>query len=281
MGKLRDLLRRSRPVTADLPTARLEKQPPAPPPVLAGNVQGIGTRERQEDSFALLNAADMEAFRQKGLFAVVADGMGGLADGKEASEAAISGFLQLFEHLTEDGDVPRQLVEGVYAVNEGLFQRFGGRSGTTAVAVRIKQGQLHWVSVGDSAIFLMRSGGVFQVNREHTCLNELYLQELGREPSDKARAETDEDARRLSSFLGMGTMPEVDNNRRPFLLQPGDVLLLCSDGISGVLTPPELMEAMRLPPDEGCRLLETMIGEKALPGQDNFTGIMISIQSKS
>ena len=125
----------------------------------------------------------------------------------------------------------------------------------------------------------MRSGGVFQVNREHTRLNELYLQELGREPSDKARAETDEDARRLSSFLGMGTVPEVDYNRRPFLLQPGDVLLLCSDGISGVLTPPELMEAMRLMPDEGCRLLETMIGEKALMAQDNFTGTMISIQS--
>ena len=143
MGKLRDLLRRSRRVTEDVPTARLEKRPPAPP-VLAGNVQGMGTRERQEDSFALLNAADMTAFRQKGLFAVVADGMGGLADGKEASEAAVSGFLQLFEHLTEDGDVSRQLVEGVYAVNEGLFQRFGGRSGTTAVAVRVFQGQLHW-----------------------------------------------------------------------------------------------------------------------------------------
>ena len=51
MGKLRDLLRRSRRVTEDLPTARLEKAAPAPPPVLAGNIQGVGTRERQEDSW--------------------------------------------------------------------------------------------------------------------------------------------------------------------------------------------------------------------------------------
>ena len=77
----------------------------------------------------------------------------------------------------------------------------------------------------------------------------------------------------------MPELREVDRNLRPFTLLPGDVLLLCSDGISGVLTPPELMEAMRLPPDEGCRLLETMVREKALPEQDNFTGIMIAIES--
>ena len=61
--------------------------------------------------------------------------------------------------------------------------------------------------------------------------------------------------------------------------RPGDVLLLCSDGISGVLTPAELREAMCLPPDAGCRLLETLVLEKGLPAQDNFTGTMISIQS--
>ena len=56
----------------------------------------------------------------------------------------------------------------------------------------------------------MRHGGVFQVNREHTRLNELYLEELSREPSDPARAESDEDARRLSAFLGMPELREAD-----------------------------------------------------------------------
>ena len=53
-------------------------------------------------------------------------------------------------------------------------------------------------------------------------------------------------------------------------------LLLCSDGVSGVLTPPELVEAMALRPEEGCALLEQMVLEKDLPAQDNFTGILIS-----
>lgn len=277
MGRISDFFRRSRRVTDDAPTQQL-RRPVSQAPILAGNVQGIGAREGQEDSFALVNASDPEAMARRGVFAVVADGMGGLADGKAISEAAVDGFLQLFQTLDETGDVPRQLLSGTCAINDALFQRFGGRSGTTAVAVWILRDRLHWISVGDSAIFLMRHGGVFQVNREHTRLNELYLEELSREPSDPARAESDEDARRLSAFLGMPELREADYNRRPFLLCPGDVLLLCSDGISGILSPAELKEAMSLPPDQGCRLLETFVEEKALPGQDNYTGILISYQ---
>lgn len=77
-------------------------------------------------------------------------------------------------------------------------------------------------------------------------------------------------------FVGIDRLTEVDGSLRPLPLQPGDVLLLCSDGISGVLTPPELMEAMGLPPDEGCALLETLVLEKQVPAQDNYTGIIIS-----
>ena len=58
-------------------------------------------------------------------------------------------------------------------------------------------------------------------------------------------------------------------------LEPGDGILLCSDGISGVLTPPELLEAMTLEPDEGCALLERMVLEKGIPEQDNYTGVLL------
>ena len=68
----------------------------------------------------------------------------------------------------------------------------------------------------------------------------------------------------------------MDYSLRPLPLQAGDRILLCSDGISGVLSPPELMEAMALEPDRGCSLLESMVLEKNLPEQDNYTGIIIS-----
>ena len=243
-----------------------------------GNLQGIGGRERQEDSFAIVNAADVAEQKRRGLFAVVADGMGGMLDGRQASEVAVAGLVQIFHDLDDDGDIPAQLREGVTAVSDGVFQHFGGRSGTTVVAARVRQGRLHWLSVGDSAIFLMRNGGVFQLNREHTCLNDLYLQELERETIDKQRAETDEEARALTSFVGRDCLEQIEVSLRPLLLEKGDVILLCSDGVSGVLTGPELMEAMSLPPDEGCKLLETLVLEKQVLEQDNYTGVMLSLQ---
>ena len=278
MGMFEKLFGRQRRVTED--NATVELPIPRGPALQVGNVQGVGARERQEDSFAVCNASDRSALEREGFFAVVCDGMGGMDSGNEASEAAVEAFLQLFHSLLAEGDIPRQLREGTLAVSDGIFQRFRGRSGTTAVAVRIQGGGLHWISVGDSAIFLKRGECVFQLNREQTCLNDLYLRELRQEPIQKERAEGDEDARRLTAFVGIDCLGQVDQSLRPWVLRDGDVILLCSDGISGVLSPAELREAMSLPRDEGCRLLETMVQEKALPGQDNYTGVMIAWKSE-
>ena len=277
MGMFDRLLRRQRRVTEENPTME-RPQGQRPAAVRVGNVQGVGQRERQEDSFAVLNASNAQELERRGLFAVVCDGMGGMEDGKESSEAAVEAFLQLFQSVLDEGDVPRQLREGALAVSDGIFQRFAGRSGTTVVAVRILRDTLHWLSVGDSAIFLKRGEGVFQLNEEQTCLNDLYRRELREDVIQKDRAGGDEDARRLTAGVGMQDLEAVDQSLRPWRLQRGDAILLCSDGISGILSPAELREAMSLPPDEGCRLLETFVEEKALPGQDNYTGILISYQ---
>ena len=251
-------------------------QDAAPPVLRVGNIQGIGGRERQEDSFAVRNSSDPEGQRRQGLLAVVADGMGGLAGGEYASQCAVDVLTQRFADWEGEPPAPNWLYAGAFAASEQVFGQFGGMSGTTLIAVHIKENLLYWVSVGDSAIFLMRSGGVFQLNREHTYLNRLYARELAEETIDKSRAERDEDARRLTSFVGIDHLKEVDLNLRPWILKRGDVLLLCSDGISGVLTLPELKEAMRLEPDAGCALLETMVLEKKIGEQDNYTGILIA-----
>lgn len=265
-----DLFRKQSPSPAapERPEALLA----GPPVFRAANVQGVGQRERQEDSFAILGAADPA---ERGIFALVADGMGGMADGKQASQWAAECFLQLFRER-EGEEIPGWFYRSVHAVSDSVYQRFGGRSGTTLVCVLIRDGCLHWLSVGDSAIYLCRSGGVFRLNREHTCLNRLLLQELGQECVEKERAFADPDAPRLTAFVGMNRLAEADLNLRPLALQSGDSLLLCSDGISGVLSPAELLEAMSLEAEAGCALLERMVLEKGVPGQDNYTGILIS-----
>lgn len=269
MGLFNDLFRRPASQTPESPTQTLEN----PPVLRAANLQGIGAREGQEDSFAILGASSPA---ESGLFALVADGMGGMLDGKAASEWAAECLLQLYQERLPGQPMPEWYYQTVHAVSDSVYQRFGGRSGTTLVSVHIQENSLHWLSAGDSGIFLSRNGGVFQLNREHTCLNRLYLQELEREVIDKRRVEADPDAPRLTSFVGMERLAEVDLSLRPLTLERGDALLLCSDGVSGVLTPPELLEAMALDPEEGCVLLERMVLEKGVPGQDNYTGILIA-----
>lgn len=250
-------------------------EPEAPPTIQAANVQGIGGREDQEDSFALLNVTDRDALERDGLFAVLADGMGGLSGGRAASQIAVEELCQAFRAGSGE-DIPAFLERAARNASRAVFDACGGQSGSTLLAAHWKDGLLHWVSVGDSAIFLSRNGGVFQLNREHTYLNTLYGEELDRDPICRQRAECHPDAHRLTAFVGMEELPDLDLSLRPLTLLRGDTLLLCSDGISGVLSPAELLEAMSLPPAEGCALLETMVLEKGLMEQDNYTGVLIT-----
>lgn len=87
---------------------------------------------------------------------------------------------------------------------------------------------------------------------------------------------TDPDAPRLTAFVGMARLAAADLSLRPLFLRRGDALLLCSDGLSGILTPAELLEAMGPDPEEGCAMLERMVLEKNVPEQDNYTGVLIA-----
>ena len=210
------LFSRGKPASEPVPE---EPTAPAEGPLTLriANLQGQGDRERQEDSFALVNPAQGELRDRQGLLALVADGMGGMEDGKAASQWAAERLLQLFQER-ETEDIPGWFYRSVHAVSDSVFQSFEGRSGTTLVAVHIREGLLHWLSVGDSAIFLARNGGVFQLNREHTCLNRLFLQKLEREVIEKERAVSDPDAPRLTSFIGIDRLTEVDLSLRPLTL---------------------------------------------------------------
>ena len=81
--------------------------PSGPPVLLAGNIQGIGGREGQEDSFALVNVSDQAGQETRGLLAAVADGMGGMADGKEASQSAVEDLLARNGIEAQDGVIYR------------------------------------------------------------------------------------------------------------------------------------------------------------------------------
>ena len=242
----------------------------------AANLQGRGTRERQEDAFAFANALDVTEILRKGLLAVMADGMGGLRDGREVSQTCVAQILSAFADLDPEGDLAGQLREWVDRVNGVLFDRFQGEGGTTLVACLFLRERLWWISVGDSGLYLLREGGLCRLNRDQNYLAQLRLSAIRDGRLDPEVGLDDPDGPRLSHFLGDEQVEEVDCALRPLLLREGDTLLLCSDGVSGVLEEEELETCLSAPTaEEACSRLEKAILAQARRNQDNYTALVI------
>ncbi len=243
---------------------------------LVSNLQQLGKRSSQEDSFALINALDVNAINEKGLFAIVADGMGGMKNGKLVSEEAVTGFVQRFHNLDREVDIPTQLLESIHNINELLSNKFKGEGGTTVAMVIIYKGMAYWASVGDSTIYLKRNGILVKLNKEHNYRSNLYLEEIYKEVINKDEVESNKDGARLSEFLGNRKVEEIDFNKKPLKLRKNDTLLLCTDGVSSFLDERLISDALNLSPDYACEQLCKLIDEKSMNNQDNYTALIIS-----
>ncbi|MGN0489770.1 MAG: PP2C family protein-serine/threonine phosphatase [Ruminococcus sp.] len=240
------------------------------------NLQGIGMRENQEDSFGFANVLDVTQIRDKGLLAVVADGMGGMEGGKTASDMAVNCIRAEFENLDYDSDIALQLKNCVEKANEKIHETLNGRGGTTVIACVFYKGKLYYVSVGDSYLYLKREGQLYHLNRKHNVMNDEYLSLVknGCMDSSIARENPEKDA--LTLFLGMEFVDESDYFRRPLSLESGDVVLICSDGVGGVLDDSTILSCLsRTTSQDMCEELENCILEKKRPHQDNYTALVI------
>lgn len=240
------------------------------------NLQGLGTRERQEDSFAFANALDVTEMRRKGLLAIVADGMGGLNNGKLVSDACVKSILSGFSEMDRERSLPRQLRDCVLSTSEQLYAQFQGDGGTTLVGALIFQENLHWISVGDSYIYLKRGHGLYRLNREQNLRTQMYLELIQSGNLDSTGADQDPDGSRLSEFLGRDALTDIDQSLRPLPLESGDRLLLCSDGAAGGLSEAVILACLEAErPDEACRRLEAEIKALEWVHQDNYTALVI------
>lgn len=240
------------------------------------NLQGIGKRAQQEDSFAFGNALDHEAISERGLLIAVADGMGGLRGGKAASETAVSSVLRSFEHFDMKGDIPGQLNGAVLHAGKLVYEKLQESGGTTIVLGLIYDEKLWFSSVGDSFLFLLRDRKLVRVNRSHNVQNRDYLDAILVGEMDAETAASDPERRAITQFLGMEQLEEADFFRRPLKLMPGDVLLFCSDGIGDVLDHASIEQCLSHgDPSEMCEELSKKIKEKNLEHQDNYTALIV------
>lgn len=243
-------------------------------------LQGIGRRKEQQDSFAYVNENDVVKCKREGLFAIVADGMGGLADGKQVSELVIDCMLRSFSELDYEGDFTEQLKAAAVQANNRAFQEYNSRGGSTLVACLLYNGKLWYVNVGDSALFLLRNGSLSQINVEQNSLTSDYrhLVHIGEMNPEDARSNPEKAA--LSHYMGMYDLDEVDAFLRPLPLKNGDALLICSDGISGFLRDDQIKQCMLSgSPRDVCSKLEEEVYRRAAKNQDNYTAVVIQCKS--
>lgn len=240
------------------------------------NLQGVGTRERQEDSFSILNAFDPEKARQKGFGFLVCDGMGGMKDGKVASETAIQSLRAYLDQLDMNGDIHDQLSRTIYAASSDVERILGGEGGSTLILGLIYHEHMYFASVGDSFLYLFRDGMLYQMNCFHTMKNDIYRDIIGEDTWNLDAARNHPEAPALSSFLGMTGLENIEVCHRSLPLKRGDTIMACSDGVAGTLSEAEIMQALSVAEISNIpAILENGIISYRKPNQDNYTAVIL------
>lgn len=234
-----------------------------------GNAQTIGRRAEQDDYFA-------SAVTKVGTLAVLADGISGVSNGRMASTLAVTMFSREFLKLDDAGDIPEFFHKASIVSNRAIMEQLGGAiGGTTLVAAVISDHRLHWGAVGDSLILLFRDGEFLPVNSKDTfesVLEARYLAgEIGREEVSGNPMKN-----QLTNYLGYGGFMSMEIGE-PIPLEPGDIVILCSDGVYDALTEVEMEEILmqRMPPQETAEEMIACVERKSYKHQDNATVLIL------
>ena len=244
--------------------------------ILIGNEQDQGSRPEQQDSFGI-SSIEASEIKKRGLLAVVADGMGGLNNGAVYSKAAVNGALCSFREEEPEQSDEATLLRVLKRAKEEVAETGLYDGGTTFVATLIHQQQLHFISVGDSRICLMRNGGLIQLNREHVYGRELDDQALNGKLTE-LEAHEDRQRKALTSYLGKQDDVAIDRNINPIPLYSGDKVILMSDGVYGFLPEQELTECLNRKPMDAAVAVKQAVLAKKHPKQDNLTIIVMEIE---
>lgn len=245
----------------------------AVPPEI-GKVHGIGGRDYQQDSLG-----HTRVLNGSGILAIVADGMGGLSNGEQVSQQIVMdglGYGAAMTGLSEGNPLLGMVGQINTNVNRMLGPEGIYKCGSTLIAVLVAQDQFHWVSVGDSRIYLYREGYVNQLNTDHDLFQQ-WMPEILAGTRSYVEAARNPDGRKLTSFIGMGELKYVDYSRQPIDLRQGDRLVLVTDGVYGTVPPEQLADILKANPEvsDAAKVLERRIRDARMPHQDNYTALIL------
>jgi PPM family protein phosphatase len=227
-------------------------------------------RENNEDSYIYWEPADNDEFERKGRLAIIADGMGGHEGGLEASRLAVETVREVYDAGFRD-DPQAMLIEG-FATAHARIRDYAERHpaffgmGTTCTALVVRGPQLYFAHVGDSRLYRVREGRIQRLTRDHSYVSRLVESGLVRAED----AERHPQRHILTGALGAGLELQVESAEPGLQVREGDELLLCTDGLWGVVSEEELENALRgNPPAACCALLVELARKRG--GPDNIT----------
>lgn len=225
-------------------------------------------RELNEDSFAV---QELGAYT----LLIVADGMGGHKAGEVASSAAVQKIQEYITENVEVYPVPHLLEQAMSQANELIYNRAKedpdcAAMGTTAVACCMTGTEAYFANVGDSRAYLLGMDGMEQVTEDHSLVMELLRQ------GEITQEEAERHPQKNVITRALGTERTVQTDLFHCELQPEDMLLLCSDGLTGMLSEEEIAAVMWLEEPLEARVdrLISMANERG--GYDNITVIAVT-----
>jgi len=237
-------------------------------------------RQRQHNEDAFLVAGDAKLF-------LVADGMGGHAAGEIASRIAVDSISEFILHTKEDdGTWPHaydehysrttnRLMAAVRLANTRVLEamkkdaRLRGM-GTTVVAAMADEENVSVAHVGDSRAYLIREGQLSRITNDHSWVFEQVQAGMLTE------AEAEKHPLRNVITRALGGALQVTPDASEIHAQPGDVFLLCSDGLTGMVPEPEILRIVTASNgdiEKACQQLIDLANERG--GLDNVTAVLV------
>jgi serine/threonine protein phosphatase PrpC len=251
------------------------------------------TGKNNEDRYAVASFVLDKRDRTPVVFAVLADGIGGHRAGEVAAELAVNHMMQVVAR-SDGRHIRRTIEEAVIEASDAIAAHSESNEnlkgmGATCATAWIVGDKLHTAYVGDSRIYLVRGGRIQQLTVDHTWVQEAI--ERGVLTPEMARQHPNVHV--IRRYLGSPTPPDPDfrlklfndegdqhaENNQGLQLQPSDILLLCSDGLTDLVWNDEILEVIRSKPNvkEASRALIELANSRG--GHDNITVVLIAVPS--
>ena len=259
--------------------------------IVAAHTHEGMTGKKNEDRYAITSFQLSEDDLTPVLFAVVADGIGGHRAGEVAAELAVNHITQAIAE--SDARRPKKILEqAIQEASEIIADHAASNAekkgmGATCACIWVIGDKLYTATVGDSRIYLLREGRIQQLSTDHTWVQEAIEKKI----ITPEMAYSHPNVHVIRRYLGSPEPPEVDFRLRTYLSEadalaegnqgmeicPGDIILICSDGLTDLIWNDEIAEIIRSKSTLkiAAQALVSTANERG--GHDNTTVVLISV----